>query len=88
MRTVGIDELRDNLERILRDVGASGEPCVVTVDGEALAEIAPIPNFAPAEAHDQDFEERLRRLDEVAREVSALWPRGLSVVDAIAEQRS
>src|SRR5438309_195210 len=80
---VGLRELKEHTSQIVHRVRETGEPVDVTYCGKIIARIVPLvedrPKLSP--------EEWLRQMEEFANELSAVWPKGVSAVEAIREQR-
>jgi prevent-host-death family protein len=87
MNRVGVRELKQNTSRVLRRVREKKERIQVTYRGEVVALLVPVPQRSrPAEAnHDEAV---WAELDQLAAEISARWPKGVSAVQAIREDRS
>jgi prevent-host-death family protein len=84
MRSVGVRELREQTSEIVRQVRESGETVEVTYRGKVVARLVPADEAHP----DPDAAKAwLARWDKLAAEVSAQWPKGVSAVDAVREQR-
>src|SRR3954471_3610196 len=82
-RTVGIRELSEHAEEIVREVRATGRPVDITVDGETVARL-----FSSAEQSDAADRRRAARawLEETeafAQEVARRWPSSASSVDLV-----
>lgn len=85
MTTVGIRELKRNTSDILWRVRELGKPVEVTYRGVMVARIVPLtrrrrpdPNRSRAVWAD---------IDRIAKQVSARWPKRVSAVRAVREQR-
>ena len=83
MRTVGAKELRDHTSEILREV-QKGQVIEITSRGATIARL--IPAREPA-LTDEDIEAILEDLDNLAAEINARWPKGVSAQDAIDDVR-
>jgi len=84
MEKVGIREFKRDASKILRRVREDGESFDVTYHGRVVARLTPV----------EELEEEPRTLDEIfdtwdalAEEIGENWPKGLSAVDAIREDR-
>ena len=84
MESVGVRELREHTSEIIRRVHEHGEEVKVTRRGKVVAKIVPA----------EDLEDTKRRsaavwarLDKLAEKISAVWPQGVSAVEAVREQR-
>jgi antitoxin (DNA-binding transcriptional repressor) of toxin-antitoxin stability system len=60
-RTVGADEMRDSLGRILRDVAGQGDCVVVERQGEAVAAVVPMDVYNQWKRSRASFFERMER---------------------------
>ncbi len=84
MREVGVRELKQHASELLRDVREKRESITITYRGKAVAQLVPVRD-----------EERLRRegkavlaeMEKLAQEISKTWPKGVSAVEAVREQR-
>ncbi len=88
MRRVGVRELKEHTSQILRQVRDQGEIVDITCSGEVVARLMPVGQPAmempiPAEKLREFWE----RWDELAAEISADWPEGVSAQDAINDVR-
>lgn len=93
-RTVGIGELKTQAEELIREVAESGRPIDIVRNGEVAARLAPAPVSVPATADAASGEDReravrewLRKMDDVSREIAAVWPKGVSAQDVIDDVR-
>lgn len=117
-RRLGIRELRDHLNEVLREVRDENLIVDVTLHGQVVAELRPkrdtsgpgglvqperdlseddprgwtekLRRRAAAGPHPVDPEERRRineERDRLAERIAKSWPKGLSAVDAIREDR-
>jgi prevent-host-death family protein len=86
-RTVGIRELSERIEEIVREVQATGRPVDITIDGETVVRLSPA-----AERRDPDQRRRAARtwLEETeafAQEIARRWPSPASSVDLVRDLR-
>ncbi|MCI0438125.1 MAG: type II toxin-antitoxin system Phd/YefM family antitoxin [Chloroflexi bacterium] len=84
MKTVGIRELKQHASEILRRVRDDKEAVAVTYRGQVIARIV------PAQDEESERAEALRiwaEMDELAQEIGARWPSGVSALEAVQEQR-
>jgi prevent-host-death family protein len=84
MKTVGVRELKANISELLQSVYESGETVEVTRHGQVIARLVP-PHHA--QHMDRDANGAWTELNELAAEISALWPNGVSAQDAINDVR-
>jgi prevent-host-death family protein len=90
-RTVGIRELKAKAGEIVREVRETGRPVDITVRGEVVARLSPSSSDESGlTAHRWTDDERAafwQSLDALTEEISRHWPKGISAVDAVREQR-
>lgn len=84
MATVSIRDLKADTREVLRRVSEQGETIAVSLHGRPVAHIRP--------AHDtgtsrEDQELFWAEIDQLAKEISAKWPKGVSAVEAIRDVR-
>lgn len=85
MKTVGVRALKANISEILREVDEEGQVIEVTRHGQAIARVVPVRNAAlPI---DRDANGAWTELKELAAEISAQWPQGVTAQDAINNAR-
>ncbi|MBI4310686.1 MAG: type II toxin-antitoxin system Phd/YefM family antitoxin [Chloroflexi bacterium] len=84
MREVGVRELRQKASQLLRELQQDREPIVITSRGKAVARLVPLETEESREAR---FQATWARMDELADEIAASWPAGVSAVEAVREQR-
>lgn len=84
MSDVGIRELKANTSEIVRRVRERGEIIDITYHGEVVARLVPVqPPSTPPDV----MAALLADLDQLAAEIAAAWPEGVSAVDAVREAR-
>jgi prevent-host-death family protein len=84
MRSVGIRELRERTSEIIRLVRDERAEVLVTHYGRPVARLLPVQSEpAPEEETAQVWAE----LDQLAVEIGARWPEGVSAAEAVAEGR-
>ena len=85
MNSIGVTELKRNTSRVLRRLRDQREIMEVTVRGEVVALLVPAPNSKPASA---TLDEAVwTDLEQLAVEIGAHWPKDVSAVDAIRDDR-
>jgi prevent-host-death family protein len=93
VRIIGIRELSARADEIVREVRATGRPVDITVDGETVAHLTPSLGQAAQTGSDSGDDRRqavrdwLVRMDQVASELGAVWPRDVSAQDVIEDVR-
>jgi prevent-host-death family protein len=84
MSDVGIRELKANTSEIVRRVRERGEIVDITYHGEVVARLVPARPALPAA---NKVAALLVDLDQLAAEIGAAWPKGVSAQDAIEDVR-
>jgi prevent-host-death family protein len=84
LRSVGVRELKEHTSQLLREVGENGQEILVTSRGKVVARLLP-----PVEPRDvqEDFDVIWADMDRLAEEIGKRWPAGVSVVEALGEDR-
>lgn len=82
MVTVGIPELKQQASELVRMVRETGKEVQVTYHGEVVALLIPV-----RRTQKKDAAKAWARLDNLAAEIGARWPRGASAGDAVSETR-
>jgi prevent-host-death family protein len=86
MDTVGVRELKQKTTQVLRRVREKKEQIQVTYRGEVVALLVPVPS-ANRRAKAAADEAVWADLDQLAAEIGAAWPKGVTAVDAIRQDR-
>ena len=82
MVTVGIRELKQQASELVRMVRETGKEVQVTYHGEVVALLIPVkPTRKKGES------KAWAKLDNLAAEIGARWPKGVSAADAVSEAR-
>jgi len=84
MREVGIRELKEKTSKILREVSDRRETIAITSRGKLIARLVPV---VDKEAVLEESLKVLKEMDELAKEIGKYWPKGVSAVEAVREQR-
>ena len=84
---VGITKLKKDAAEIVRRVRDGREEFVITVDGKPVARISPWTEEMSGDEFNREIRAWLKSIEPLAREISAVWPKGVSAADAVAEQR-
>jgi prevent-host-death family protein len=82
MITVGIRELKQRASELIRLVREEGSEIQVTYRGEVVALLIPVARPAP-----QEEVQAWAEIDHLAAEIGARWQAGVSVSEAVAENR-
>jgi prevent-host-death family protein len=83
MITVGIRELKQRASELIRMVRENGNEIQVTYHGKVVALLVPV---APKAITPQETETWIA-IDQLAAEIGARWPQGVSVAQTIQEIR-
>jgi prevent-host-death family protein len=84
MKSVGARELKENAGKVLRRVREGRESIEITWHGRAIARLVPV---LPAKAAPEKLTKIWSDLDHLSEEIGARWPKGVSAVGAVREQR-
>ena len=84
MTEVGITELKTRTSDIIRRVRYANETFLITYRGRPVAKLTPIQDSETEVARDLSI---LEEMDRIAEEVTKHWPKGVSAVDAVSEDR-
>ena len=82
MVTVGIRELKQQASELVRMVRETGKEVQVTYHGQVVALLIPV-----RRTRKEDDTDAWTKLDNLAAEIGARWPKGVSAVDAVSEAR-
>jgi prevent-host-death family protein len=82
MVTVGIRELKQQASELVRMVRETGREVQVTYHGEVVALLIPV-----RRTQKKDESKAWAKLDNLAAEIGARWPKGVSAADAVSEAR-
>jgi prevent-host-death family protein len=84
MAEIGVRKLKEKTSEVIRKVREERAAYDVTYRGRVVARIIP----AADRAFDKEkAREVLARMKELAKEIGEEWPKGVSAVDAIREDR-
>jgi prevent-host-death family protein len=83
MRSIGVRELKAHTSQILRLVQDQGEEITVTHRGRVIARLI------PAEVPQTTYDDAAvwANLDQLAAEIGAHWPAGVTAAESVAEGR-
>jgi len=80
---VGLRELKEHTSRVVHRVRETGQPVDITYHGKTVARIVP----AEARRRELTVDEWWSDMEDFGRRLSEKWPKGVSAVDAIREER-
>jgi prevent-host-death family protein len=83
MERVGVRQLKEQASEIIRRVREDGDSFEVTYRGRTVALMVPVREPKDSLSSDAFME----RWDELADAIGAAWPKGVSALDAVNEQR-
>jgi prevent-host-death family protein len=87
MREIGVREFKNKATTVVRSVRENQEEYLITVDGVPAAVLRPVtPEVEEAQRQEQ-IEQHLRELDDLADEITAAWKSPLSAAEIVAQQR-
>jgi prevent-host-death family protein len=82
MITVGIRELKQQASELVRMVRETGKEVQITYHGQVVALLIPVKRNQK-----KDEAAAWAKLDNLAAQIGARWPKGVSATDAITEAR-
>lgn len=82
MLTVGVRELKQQASELIRLVREKGSEIRVTYHGDVVALLIPV-----KKSKTRDEAKAWTSLDNLAAEIGAHWPKGVSAAQAVAEGR-
>jgi prevent-host-death family protein len=85
MQEIGVRELGAKINEVVRRVRENKETFEVTYRGRTVAQI--IPMERPRELTEEEEDRLWEEIDELAESIGKRWPKGVSAVDAVREQR-
>jgi prevent-host-death family protein len=85
MKTLGVDELTERINEILRIVEEEGETIEVTKRGKVIAHLVPVRGAQqPAK---RDLKAFFAEMDRLAAEIGAHWKGDMDAVEAVRDVR-
>jgi prevent-host-death family protein len=84
---IGIRDLKNRASEIVREVRETQATYVVTVRGEPVAELRPLPEPGLRQRRQEEVERVMAEIDELARRIGRAWRSPKSAVELIEEQR-
>lgn len=81
MVTVGIRELKQQASELVRMVRETGKEVQVTYHGQVVALLIPVKSTL------KDDAAAWAKLDNLAAQIGARWPKGVSAASAVSEAR-
>lgn len=84
MRSIGIRELREHTSEIIRLVRDEGAEVLITHYGRPVARLLPV---LPEPVQEGETAQVWAELDQLAAEIGARWPEGISAAETVAEGR-
>lgn len=85
MKTLGVDELREHINEILRVVEEEGETVEVTRRGKVIARL--VPASRAQQPVKQDLKTFWAEMDRLAAEIGAHWKGDMDAVEAVRDVR-
>ncbi len=83
-RSIGIRELKEHATEIVRQVREKGVAVQITYRGQVVAQLLPV---RPPKQSAKEVAAVWTDLDELAAEIGASWPSGVSAAEAVREGR-
>lgn len=83
MAEIGVRDLKEKTSEIIRRVRGGKESFDITYRGRVVAWLVPV----EGPQGEEDWRKFWAEMDRAAEEIGKKWPKGLSAVDAVREQR-
>lgn len=83
MITVGVRQLKEQASELVRLVREDKDVVLITYHGKVVAKMAPFEQAILA----NESESAWASLEKLAAEIGKNWPEGISVLDALSEDR-
>ncbi len=83
-RSIGIRELKEHATEIVRQVREKGVVVQITYRGQVVAQLLPV---RPPRQSAKEVAAVWTNLDQLAAEIGASWPSGVSAAEAVREGR-
>ncbi len=81
--TVGVRDLRDRAEEVIREVRTKGTTIQIKYRGKIVAQIVPVREPVSTATSSEAW----TSLDQLATEIGASWPKYVSAVDTVRDVR-
>lgn len=85
MKTLGVGELKERIDEILRMVEEDGETIDVTKRGKVIAHL--VPASAPEKPVKSDLKSFWEETDRLAAEIGSAWKGNMDAVEAVHDVR-
>ena len=85
MKTLGVDELTERINEILRIVEEEGETIEVTKRGKVIARLVPVREAQ--QPVKRDLQAFLAEMDRLAAKIGANWKGDMDAVEAVRDVR-
>ena len=85
MKTLGVGELKERIDEILRMVEEDGETIDVTKRGKVIARV--VPASAPEKLAKRDLKSFWEETDRLAAEIGLAWKGNMDAVEAVRDVR-
>ena len=85
MKTLGVGELKEHIDEILRMVEEEGETIEITDQGKVIARV--VPANEPEKPTKRDLKSFWEETDRLAAEIGASWKGNMDAVEAVRDVR-
>jgi len=84
---IGVRDLKNRASEIVREVHENEQEYIVTLRGEPVAVLRPLPERSERERRQDEVDEAMARMEALADEIARAWSSPRSALDLLAEQR-
>jgi prevent-host-death family protein len=84
---IGVRDLKNRASEIVREVHENEAEYIVTLRGEPVAVLRPMPDRSEQERRQEAAEEAMARMEALADEIARAWSSPKSALELLEEQR-
>jgi prevent-host-death family protein len=84
---IGVRELKNRTSEIVREVREHQATYMVTLRGQPVAELRPIASRSISERRQEEVDQVMREIEELARRIGRAWKSPKTAVELVEEQR-
>jgi len=84
---IGVRDLKNRASEIVREVHENDAEYIVTLRGEPVAVLRPLPERSEQERRQEEADEAMARMEALADEIARAWNSSSSALELLEEQR-
>lgn len=84
---IGVRDLKNRASEIVREVHDNDAEYIVTLRGEPVAVLRPLPERSEQERRQEEADEAMARMETLADEIARAWNSSSSALELLEEQR-